>query len=262
MDRNRTSGLAWCNRWLLHGLCILAPVRAQSLAVDGRPAPSTRFCLSHFSAAHCVALAADFRCDMARSHGCDRMAACMDPVLGRRRIGPRAPPPCSPRLANVAQAHTASPFRGLIPQAGSPKNTQFDSFHDSHSIRARFLLLGSASLDLVRGVSESLADRVALVEMDGFSLGEVGAEDQAGLWLRGGYPRSFLARSEGESVQWRVEFVRTFLERDIPQLGLGVPALALRRFWMMVSHFHGGIWNAAAFARSLGTSEPTARTVT
>ena len=121
---------------------------------------------------------------------------------------------------------------------------------------ARFLLLGSASLDLVRGVSESLAGRVAYVEMGGFDLTE--AEDAKTLWLRGGFPDSFLAPDEA-SYGWRANFTRSFLERDIPQLGIRVPAQTLRRFWTMVAHFHGQVWNAAEFARSLGTKEDTAR---
>ena len=121
---------------------------------------------------------------------------------------------------------------------------------------AQFLLLGSASLDLVRGVSESLAGRVAYVEMGGFDLLE--AEDAKTLWLRGGFPDSFLAPDEA-SYEWRANFTRSFLERDIPQLGIRVPAQTLRRFWTMVAHFHGQVWNAAEFSRSLGTKEDTAR---
>ena len=124
---------------------------------------------------------------------------------------------------------------------------------------ARFLLLGSASPEIVRGASETLAGRVSFVEMKGFALGEVGARKIDPLWLRGGFPRSFLARSERDSFAWRNDFIKTFLERDIPQLGISIPALTLRRFWNMVAHFHGQIWNAAEFARSLGSSEPTAR---
>ncbi|HLY76144.1 MAG TPA: ATP-binding protein [Planctomycetota bacterium] len=124
---------------------------------------------------------------------------------------------------------------------------------------ARFLLLGSASPELVRGTSETLAGRIAFVEMTGFTLEEVGARKADALWLRGGFPKSFLAKSEEDSFAWRDDFVRTFLERDIPQLGISIPSLTLRRFWSMVAHFHGQIWNAAEFARSLGNSEPTAR---
>lgn len=124
---------------------------------------------------------------------------------------------------------------------------------------ARVLVLGSASVDLVRGVSESLAGRVAFVDLGGLDLSEVGAARQRGLWLRGGLPRSFLARSESLSVSWRWDFIRTFLERDVPQLGIRIPAEALRRFWMMLAHFHGQIWNGADVARSLNVSEHTVR---
>ena len=124
---------------------------------------------------------------------------------------------------------------------------------------ARFLILVSASLHLVRGISESLAGRVRFVEMGGFDVSEVTPGRLPALWLRGGFPKSFLAASERSSLKWRSDFVRTFLERDIPQLGITIPAQALRRFWTMVAHYHGQVWNAAEFARSLGTSEPTAR---
>ena len=125
--------------------------------------------------------------------------------------------------------------------------------------RARFLVLGSASPSLVRGTSESLAGRAGLVDLSGFQLSETGAESWRALWLRGGFPRSFLAPHDRASVVWRRSFVRTFLERDIPQLGLTVPAETLRRFWTMLAHYHGQAWNAAEFARALGSSEGTAR---
>ncbi|MDD5306111.1 MAG: ATP-binding protein [Deltaproteobacteria bacterium] len=124
---------------------------------------------------------------------------------------------------------------------------------------ARFLILGSASPGLMRGASETLAGRVAFVEMGGFDLGEVGVANLRRLWRRGSFPRSFLAQSEAESQRWREDFIRTFLERDMPQLGVSVPAATLRRFWTMTAHYHGQIWNAAEFARSLGSSEGTAR---
>lgn len=124
---------------------------------------------------------------------------------------------------------------------------------------ARFLVLGSAAPELVRGISESLAGRVRFVDMGGFDLRETGPERALALWLRGGFPRSYLARGEGRSLSWRQDFIRTFLERDIPQLGISIPAVSLRRFWTMVAHVHGRVWNAADFARSLGASEPTAR---
>lgn len=124
---------------------------------------------------------------------------------------------------------------------------------------ARFLLLGSASPELVKGVSESLAGRVGLVDLGGFGLDETGTDAWRTLWGRGGFPRAFLARSTRASSLWRRNFVRTFLERDIPQLGITIPAESLRRFWTMVAHYHGQTWNAAEFARALGSSEGTAR---
>jgi predicted AAA+ superfamily ATPase len=124
---------------------------------------------------------------------------------------------------------------------------------------ARFLLTGSASPDLVRGVSETLAGRSATVDLGGFMLGETGPDSWATLWQRGGLPRAFLAADEAGSFLWREEFVRTLLERDIPQLGITVPAETLRRFWTMIAHNHGQVWNGAECARSLGASEPTAR---
>ncbi len=124
---------------------------------------------------------------------------------------------------------------------------------------ARFLLLGSASPDLIRGVSESLAGRVALIDLAGFDLGEAEPENLSKLWLRGGFPRSFLSTSNAASHAWRQSFIRTFLERDLPQFGIAIPAERLRRFWTMIAHYHGQVWNGAEFARSLGTSEPTAR---
>lgn len=130
---------------------------------------------------------------------------------------------------------------------------------DRPASRARFLVLGSASPDLVRGVSESLAGRVGFVDLSGFDLGEVGAAHWRTLWLRGGFPRAYLAPSEARSLSWRRDFIRTFLERDVPQLGIRVPGEALRRFWLMLAHYHGQIWNGADFARSLGVSEHTVR---
>ncbi|MBI4675632.1 MAG: ATP-binding protein [Chloroflexi bacterium] len=124
---------------------------------------------------------------------------------------------------------------------------------------ARFLVLGSASPQLVKGVSESLAGRIGFIDLSGFDLTEVGAPQRDRLWLRGGFPRAFLAADDSASMVWREDFVRTFLERDVPQLGITIPAETLRRFWTMVAHYHGQLWNAAQFARSLGASEATAR---
>lgn len=124
---------------------------------------------------------------------------------------------------------------------------------------ARFLLLGSASPHLVKGVSESLAGRIGFVDLAGFQLWEVGVQHRDQLWIRGGLPKAFLADSEPDSTQWRESFIRTFLERDIPQFGITIAAETLRRFWTMVAHYHGQVWNAAEFARALGTAENTAR---
>lgn len=123
----------------------------------------------------------------------------------------------------------------------------------------RFLILGSASPYLVKGVSESLAGRVGFIDLAGFDLGEVGVQQCNQLWLRGGFPPSFLAPDDSASMAWRDDFIRTFLERDIPQLGITIPAETLRRFWTMIAHYHGQVWNGAQLARSLGTSENTAR---
>lgn len=123
----------------------------------------------------------------------------------------------------------------------------------------RFLILGSASQELLRQSSESLAGRIRFVHLSGFHLDEVGAGRADQLWVRGGFPRSFLARSDRRSAEWRRGFVSTFLERDIPQLGIRVPAATLRRFWAMLAHSHGQVWNAAEFARSFGVGESTVR---
>jgi predicted AAA+ superfamily ATPase len=130
---------------------------------------------------------------------------------------------------------------------------------DRSGRNARFLVLGSASPHLVKGVSESLAGRIGFVDLAGFQLWEVGVQHRDQLWMRGGLPRAFLAESGSDSIQWRENFIRTFLERDIPQLGITIAAETLRRFWTMVAHYHGQVWNAAEFARSLGTAENTAR---
>ena len=124
---------------------------------------------------------------------------------------------------------------------------------------ARFLLLGSASPMLVRGVSETLAGRTSFVDMAGFTLEEVGSSQWRQLWLRGGFPRSWLADSDALSFEWKKAFIRTFLERDIPQLGISIPAAALSRFWTMIAHSHGQIWNGSALSRSFGVSEKTVK---
>lgn len=130
---------------------------------------------------------------------------------------------------------------------------------DRRPLPAHFLILGSASPDLVQGVSESLAGRVAFIDMGGFTFREVGASRMTDLWIRGGFPDSFLSADEVVSVEWRENFIRSFLERDIPQLGIRIPAVTMRRFWTMLAHLHGQLWNAAELARALGSKEDTAR---
>lgn len=121
----------------------------------------------------------------------------------------------------------------------------------------RFLVLGSASPLLLRNSADSLAGRIAYVDIKGFSLQETGIDTLDALWLRGGFPRAFLAATETDSMQWRLDFVRTFLERDLPALGITLPAVTMRRFWMMLTHYHGQLWNSAELARAFGVSAKT-----
>ena len=130
---------------------------------------------------------------------------------------------------------------------------------DRKPLRARFLILGSASPNLLRQSSESLAGRIEIIPAGGFSLDEVGASSLNRHWQRGEFPLSFLARTSDDSFVWRQQFIQTFLERDVPQLGISIPAPALLRFWTMVAHCHANIWNAADPARSLGIGESTVR---
>lgn len=124
---------------------------------------------------------------------------------------------------------------------------------------ARFLILGSASRDLIRQTSETLAGRIVFHELDGFCTEEVGMDRADTLWVRGGFPRSFLAPTEAASVDWRRAFIQTFLERDIPQLGIRIPGVTLHRFWRMLAHYHGQVWNGAELARAFGVSATTVR---
>lgn len=130
---------------------------------------------------------------------------------------------------------------------------------DRPQTAARFLILGSASPDLVRGVSESLAGRVEFIELGGFDLSETGIAAWRRLWLRGGSPRSYLAATEANSAAWREGFLRTFLERDVPQLGISTPAAAMRRFWTMLAHWHGQTWNASELGRAMSATDKTMR---
>lgn len=124
---------------------------------------------------------------------------------------------------------------------------------------ARFLVLGSASPALLKQSSESLAGRLETLAIGGFSLDELGEDALMKHWRRGGFPLAYLARTETDSFRWREQFVRTLLERDLPQIGVRIPASTLLRFWAMLAHYHGNIWNAAEPARSLGISQPTVR---
>lgn len=130
---------------------------------------------------------------------------------------------------------------------------------DRRPITARFLILGSTSSDFLRQSAESLAGRIETIEMRGFCLEDIGWKNQMRHWFRGGFPLSFLARTEKDSEIWRKQFIQTFLERDLVQWGINIPALTLLRFWTMLAHYHGQTWNAAEPARSLGVTEPTVR---
>ena len=124
---------------------------------------------------------------------------------------------------------------------------------------ARFLVLGSASPDLLRQSSESLAGRIAHYELPCLSLAETGPGKLDPLWLRGGFPRSFTATSHAESYSWRRDFVRTFLERDMPQLGIAIPSATLERFWSMLAHYHAQVWNGSELGRAFGISHHAVR---
>ncbi len=130
---------------------------------------------------------------------------------------------------------------------------------DRKPLPAKFLILGSASPELLRQSSESLAGRLELIEMGGFAMPETGPASVSRLWLRGGFPLSFLARHDADSFAWRKSFIKTFLERDLRNQGIDLPPVTLNRFWAMLAHNHGQLWNAAPIAASLGISEPTVK---
>ena len=130
---------------------------------------------------------------------------------------------------------------------------------DRRPLPARFLILGSAAPDLLKQSSESLSGRLETIPLEGLRLSDLGARSQARHWLRGGFPLAYTARTEADSLAWRQEFLQTFLERDLPQLGVTIPSIALRRFWSMVAHSHGQIWNASELGRSLAINETTVR---
>lgn len=169
----------------------------------------------------------------------------------------------APSLAALATPEiTLEPLQGLVVIDEIQRLLQlFETLRplaDRPEAPAHFLVLGSASPGLVRGVSESLAGRALFIPVPGFALHELGADSQDTLWIRGGFPRSWLASSDKASRRWREAFIATFWERDIPQLGIRIPSETLRRFWTMMAHYHGQIWNASELARSLGASPKTA----
>lgn len=156
-----------------------------------------------------------------------------------------------------------SPLRGLVVIDEIQRRPElFPALRvlmDRKPMPTRFLILGSASPSLLKQSSESLAGRLEIIDVSGFGLGEVGAAQLETLWSRGGFPRSFLAVSDADSLAWRENFLRLTVERDLPVLGLGAPIATVRRFWSMVAHYHGQVWSSAEPARSLGVSEPTVR---
>lgn len=128
---------------------------------------------------------------------------------------------------------------------------------DEENLEQKYLILGSASRDLVQKSSESLAGRIFYLELSPFSYKEAKNLDR--LWILGGFPRSYLAKTEEESFDWRSAYIRTFLEQDIPNLGIKIPPISLRRFWIMLAHYHGNIFNASELGRSFGASDLTMR---
>ena len=167
-------------------------------------------------------------------------------------------------LARLAEPLTAlEPLRGLVVideiQRRPDLFPVLRVLADRRPLQARFLVLCSASPALLQQSSESLAGRLETLFVGGLSPGEAGERRLAALWRRGGFPRAFLAASDAASLAWRQQFIQTYMERDVPQLGIAIPAQTLLRFWTMVAHVHGGVWNSAEAARSMGVSEPTAR---
>jgi hypothetical protein len=163
------------------------------------------------------------------------------------------------RLSDAAM--TLDPLRGLVILDEIQRRPDLFPIlrvlADRRPTRTRFLALGSASPEMLRQSSESLAGRISYYELPGFSLSEVTVKHHSKLWLRGGFPSSYTARTNSESDLWRCDFIKTFLERDLPQLGTQTPSAVLRRFWTMLAHYHGQIWNASEFARSFGVTNKT-----
>jgi uncharacterized protein len=189
-------------------------------------------------------------------------------TLARQHLAPRSPnyfdlenPVDLQRLAEPMVA--LSPLRDLVIVDEIQRRPDlFPALRvllDREPLPARFLLLGSASPALLQQSSESLAGRLEIIDVPGFALSEVGVANLEMLWNRGGFPRAFLAQTDSDSQAWRENFIRLIVERDLPGLGLGAPPVTVRRFWSMVAHYHGQVWNSAEPARALGISEPTVR---
>ncbi len=213
---------------------------------------------------------AEIRAGLKRS----RVTALVGPrQAGKTTLARQIVPPASPAyfdlqdprsLARLTEPMTAlAPLRGVVVIDEIQRRPDLFSvlrvLADRRPLPARMLILGSASPDLLKQSSETLAGRIETIALTGFGLDELGAAALRRLWRRGSFPPSYLARSEQASYVWREQFVHTFVERDLPQLGITVPAPTVLRFWTMLAHYHGGIWNAAEAARSLGVTEPTAR---
>jgi len=167
-------------------------------------------------------------------------------------------------LARLTEPATAlRPLRGLVVideiQRRPDLFPLLRVLADRRPLPARFLILGSASPDLLKQSSETLAGRLETVTLEGFRLADLGAAAQWRHWVRGGFPLAYTARTEDDSLVWRQQFLQTFVERDLPQLGVQIPAVALRRFWHMVAHYHAQTWNGAELARALAVSEATVR---
>jgi uncharacterized protein len=167
-------------------------------------------------------------------------------------------------LARLSQPETAlRPLKGLVVIDEIQRTPELFPLlrvlADRGPLLARFLIPGSASPELLKQSAETLAGRIETVILEGFRLADLGRRAQEKHWVRGGFPPAYTARSESDSLVWRRQFIQTFLERDIPQLGTNVPAIALRRFWNMVAHYHAQTWNGAELSRALAVSEPTVR---
>ena len=162
----------------------------------------------------------------------------------------------------LAAERTLAPLRGMVVldeiQTMPQLLPALRVLADRRETPARFLLLGSASPDLIRGAAESLAGRVAFVQLSGFEVTETGAESAGQLWERGGFPRSFLAPNDAGSYAWRQDFIETFLSRDAARFGIALAPEGLRRFWTMLAHLHGGSLNAAELGRALDLDQKTA----